>query len=102
MARKTDGVPNPKRVAAGRRNRRKWKGLTPEGRQRLREAAHRNRPWEHTTGPRTPEGKAKVALNGKKRQTGAVSRRELRNELCDIHVLLAGMAASRLKATCDE
>ena len=40
--------------------KRNW---TPEGLQRLREAAQRNRPWEHSTGPRTPEGKARSRGN---------------------------------------
>jgi hypothetical protein len=31
-------------------------------------AALRNRPWEHSTGPRTPEGKAKAAANGRARK----------------------------------
>ena len=62
--------PNPRRVEAGRRNRKKWKGFTPEGLERLRQAALTNRPWEHSTGPRTPEGKARVAANGKARQKG--------------------------------
>jgi hypothetical protein len=57
--------PNPRRVAAGKLNRRKHKGFTPEGRQRLRRAALENRPWLHATGPRTPQGKARAAANGK-------------------------------------
>lgn len=47
-----------KRQQAGRANRRKRKGLTDEGRERLRAAALERRPWEHSTGPRTVEGKA--------------------------------------------
>ena len=49
--------PNPRRVAAGRRNWLKRKGLTPDSRERLRQAAFANRPWQHATGPRTAEGK---------------------------------------------
>jgi len=71
-------VKNPRRVLAGRLNRRKWKGLTAAGRQRLREAALRNRPWEHSTGPRTLEGKRRSAVNGKRRQKGTASVRERR------------------------
>ena len=41
----TTPPPNPRRVAAGRRNRAKRQGVTPEGRERLREAATLNRPW---------------------------------------------------------
>ncbi|WP_079415274.1 hypothetical protein [Thiomonas intermedia] len=38
-------------------------GWTPERRQRQREAIQRWKPWEQSTGPRTPEGKAKAASN---------------------------------------
>jgi len=57
---------------------RKRRGLSPEGREKLRQAAVANRPWEHSTGPRTPEGKARSAANGKVRQKGPYSTRELR------------------------
>lgn len=40
--------------------------ISREGRRRLRAAARRNRPWEHSTGPKTPEGKAKSAQNSRK------------------------------------
>src|SRR5450631_2840819 len=56
--------PNPRRVAAGKRNRAKRKGLTPAGRQRLQEAALLHQPWLHSAGPRTSEGKAQAAQNG--------------------------------------
>lgn len=52
-----------RKIEANRANLLKSKGLTPEGRERLRQAARRNRPWEHSTGPRTPEGKARCSLN---------------------------------------
>ena len=38
-------------------------GWSPERRQRQREAIRRWRPWQQSTGPRTPEGKAKAASN---------------------------------------
>ena len=37
-----------------------------------------HRPWEHSTGPRTQEGKQRSARNGKSRQLGVLSVRELR------------------------
>ena len=37
-----------------------------------------HRPWEQSTGPRSPEGKKRAALNGKSRQIGVLSVRELR------------------------
>lgn len=72
---------NPKRVAAGKRNRRLRKGLTAEGREKLRQAAWKSKPWTHATGPRTPQGKAKVAKNGAWRQAGEPSLRALRRGL---------------------
>ena len=68
--------PNPKRVAAGQRNRKLWRGLTDAGRERLRASTLSNRPWENATGPRTAEGKARSAANGRRFQTGTHSRRE--------------------------
>lgn len=38
-----------------------------------------HRPWEHSTGPRSLEGKKRAALNGKNRQIGVLSVRELRD-----------------------
>jgi hypothetical protein len=75
MADGATGGPSPARSAAGKLNRAKRKGLTPEGRERLRQAVLRTQPWRHSTGPSTPEGKAKVARNGMKRQQGSVSIR---------------------------
>ena len=36
---------------------------TPEGIEKLRKTIQKNRPWEQSTGPRTPEGKAIVRQN---------------------------------------
>jgi hypothetical protein len=63
----TAAGPNPRRVAAGRQNRAKRKGLTPAGRERLRQAALRSRPWQFVTGPRTAAGTARSAQNGRSR-----------------------------------
>ena len=87
--------PNPRRVAAGRLNRQKRRGLTPEGRERLRQAARASRPWEHTTGPKTLEGKARAARNGNLRQKGPQSVREIRRSLADLTGLLNDMAEGR-------
>ena len=38
-------------------------GWSPERRQRQREAIQQWHPWEQSTGPRTPEGKAKASRN---------------------------------------
>src|SRR5437016_5180968 len=70
MPRTRNPNPNPKRVLAGKLNRAKRLGLTPAGREKLRRLALEHRPWRFSTGPRTPEGKAKVAANGRKSQRG--------------------------------
>jgi hypothetical protein len=88
-------VPNPKRVAAGRLNWAQRKGLTPEGRERLRQAAHANKPWLFSTGPRTPAGKVTAAANGKKRQFGLMSIRELKADLRLLRAMLKDMAEAR-------
>jgi hypothetical protein len=87
--------PDPKRVVAGRLNRAKRKGLTPEGRERLRQAAMKNQPWRFSTGPRTPAGKAKVAVNGKRRQLGPLSVREIRADLAGLCALVKSLRESR-------
>ena len=87
--------PNPRRVAAGRANRAKWKGFTPEGLERLRAAALRHQPWRFATGPRTEAGKAVAARNGKKRQLGPLSVRELLSELADLRTLAGEMVEAR-------
>lgn len=51
-------------------------GWTKERRARQAEAIKRWRPWEKSTGPRTPGGKANAAANGTKSGPGA--RRLLR------------------------
>ena len=38
-------------------------GWSPERRRRQRKAIQRWKPWEQSTGPRTPEGKAEAARN---------------------------------------
>jgi hypothetical protein len=86
--------PNPKRVAAGRENQKKW-SLTPEGRERLRQAALKKKPWRFSTGPRTPEGKRQMVVNGKKRQLGPLSVREIRTDLAILRALLRDMRSNR-------
>lgn len=52
-----------RKLAANRANWAKWRGLTDAGRQRLRDAARRNRPWLQSTGPTTDAGKARSRAN---------------------------------------
>ena len=94
MAEKTH-KPDHGGVRAGRVDQLKPRKHTPEGLQRLRETALRNRPWQYTTGPRTPEGKARVAENGRYAQKSEVSRRQMRRELADTRAMVDQMAAVR-------
>jgi len=87
-------APNPKRVAAGRSNQRKRKGLTLAGRERLRQSALCHQPWTHSTGPRTAAGKAQAVANGKRRQLGPFSIRELRAALGPLRGLSEATAVS--------
>lgn len=98
MAGTTPHTPNPKRVAAGKRNRRLWAGHTPAGLERLRACALRERPWERATGPRTAAGKARAAANGKVTQKGPKSVREIRAGLAELMELVADMRATRQHA----
>ena len=88
-------MPNPRRVAAGKLNCLKRGPLTTEGRERLRQAAFANRPWDYTTGPKTAAGKARSSQNGKLRQKGEKSVREKKAELAEIHNLVKSMETLR-------
>jgi hypothetical protein len=87
--------PNPRRVEAGRRSRQKWRGFSADGIQRLRQAALANRPWEHSTGPRTAAGKARSVENCRVTQKGPRSVRQLRAELAEFKLLITQMRAGR-------
>ncbi len=91
MCTETHSLPNAKRVTAGKRNRLQRKGLSAEGRERLRQAALTNQPWRFSSGPKTTRGKASAAANGKKRQKGELSVRELRAEVADVRSLLKSL-----------
>lgn len=73
----------------------KRKGLTPEGRERLRQVALQHQPWRFSTGPKTAQGKAVVAQNGKVRQQGPRSVREIRKDLAELRGLLLDMREVR-------
>lgn len=70
--------------------------LTPEGRRKLRETALKHQPWTRSTGPKTPAGKARSALNGLKRQkvTGP-SVRQLRREMAGAGSVMNQLAELR-------
>ncbi|QIG46816.1 hypothetical protein G5V57_03060 [Nordella sp. HKS 07] len=64
---------------------------TPERRQRQATAIQRWKPWEKSTGPRTPEGKAIVSRNankGGKRELLREEMREFRQFIKDATVIL--------------
>jgi hypothetical protein len=92
-------VPNPRRVAAGLANQKLRKPHTRDGRQRLRAAILRNQPWLRSTGPRTPEGKARAAENGRKRQKGTLSTPQLRAILAEVRSLSRSMSR-QVKVVC--
>jgi hypothetical protein len=94
MRKKRTGL-DPRRVAAAIRNRQKWKGFTPEGLKRVREAMLRFKPWRFSTGPRTPEGKARVAENGRRRKINAISQGEMRRLMAEAGEVVDGLAACR-------
>jgi hypothetical protein len=90
--------PNPKRVLAGRANRGKRAGLSEEGRERLRQTALLHQPWRFSTGPRTAPGKARSAANGRIRQFGPRSVRQVRADLAGLRDLLREMREARAAA----
>jgi hypothetical protein len=81
-------ISNPKRVLAGRVNRMKRGPLPLESMHRMRDAINRKKPWQLSTGPRTPAGKAIVARNGKVRQRNSRSIREIRADISGIMCLI--------------
>jgi hypothetical protein len=88
-------TPNIRRVEAGRRNVQKRQGFTEEGLARLRAAALAHQPWRFSTGPRSLEGKARAASNGRIRQKGERSVRELKAALGDYRALALRMTVGR-------
>ncbi len=93
-----NSIPNstlsPRQIA-GRLNRLKRKELTAAGRERLRQAALRDRPWVFSTGPKTAAGKARSAANGKSRQTRELSGREAAAGLAEVTDLVHSLAELR-------
>lgn len=85
---------NPRRVEAGKRNRALRRGITATGRQRLKDAIMRHKPWLKTCGPKTPEGKRQAARNGLRGKT--TSMRQIDRELKFLQSLVDSMRKSWL------
>jgi hypothetical protein len=90
-------IPNPRRVRAGKMNRLKCRALTAEGLERLRAAALRHQPWRWACGPKTSAGKLQSVTNGKKRQKGSRSLREIRGDLAELRQWLQELRETRRK-----
>ena len=86
---------SPRRVAAGRINGLKRRPWTPEDRAQQRQIALANRPWEHSTGPRTPAGKLRSGYNGRKHQPRPDSLRQVRAGVMDVNSMISGLADLR-------
>lgn len=65
-------------------------GWTSERRAKQAETIRRWRPWEQSTGPRTPEGKARSQRNGSQRGTQSLLR-EVSRLLCEQRKFLDGL-----------
>ena len=57
-------MPTQKQIEAWSKNWLNWRGQSPEGRERIRQACLRDKPWERSSGPRTEAGKARCRGNG--------------------------------------
>lgn len=90
---------NTSPTAAGKQGQARRGPWTVEQRERVRQAAFRNKPWLKSTGPRTVAGKKKAAANGpnhrKKRkrspqaQAAVADARGLISMLADLRKQLA-------------
>ena len=61
---------------------------TPEQRARQAELIRTWQPWEQSTGPKTPDGKAKAARNGDPGRMWAAERAEVRELRHTVSALL--------------
>ena len=61
----------------------------------MRASTLKHRPWEHSTGPKTAEGRRQSALNGKRRQQGPLSVREARRQVAALEEAFNGSEEAR-------
>ena len=73
-----------RQIRANRENRRRWRGHTPDGLQRLRFAARCNQPWRRSTGPRTTAGKSRSRMNALKHGGRSAEAVAARKALADV------------------
>lgn len=76
-------------------------GWTPERRARQAELIRQWRPWEHSTGARTPEGKAKASQNARKPMTPSklmkLARTDLKAAREGLHSYMDTLKANQTK-----
>lgn len=94
-------LPSPRRAEVLKYNRAKRKGLTEGGRQKIREAAIATKPWQHSTGPKTPAGRKQSVINGKVRQKGEYSVREARAQVKATRELLRSILVDPMPGVFD-
>lgn len=68
--------------------------LTPDGRERLRRACRRNRPWQYATGPRTAAGKRRCRMNAHRTGEHDAGSRVAAAILADLGRLLDAVRAA--------
>jgi hypothetical protein len=64
----------------------------------LRLAAIENKPWRYSTGPKSPEGKARCAENGRRLRRDVLSNPEIRAEIAQANAMIAELIDLRSQA----